>query len=285
MNGRSAVWTGDPERLDRVLSALGLTRSRTQAAQLIADGGVTVDGTAITKGGTKVAPGSCVTAPQPDHYVGRAAHKLIAGLDAFGIDPAGRLALDLGASTGGFTQVLLERGARAVQAIDVGHGQLAPELRDDPRVIDVEGCNARGLTAASLAEVTGTDEAPSLVVADLSFISLTLILPAIARCATRRQDPAAELLLLIKPQYEVGRVRDGIVVQPEQRAEAMRAVVAAAARHGFTCRGIEVSPILGGQGNMEYVAAFERAASAVGEGAPDPTEWEGRIAELSAAAP
>lgn len=283
---RTGVWERPAERLDRVLPALGFARSRTQAAELIAGGGVRVDDAAATKAGARVAQGSRITAPAPDRHVSRAAHKLIAGLDAFGVDPRGRIALDLGASTGGFTQVLLERGARTVLAVDVGHGQLVPELREDPRVRAVEGCNARDLTPESLAAATGVGERPSLVVADLSFISLTLILPAIARCVDADGDhPPAELVLLIKPQFEVGRVRDGIVVRPEQRAEAMRAVVGAAALHGFACRGLVPSPILGGRGNIEYIAGFVADADTVGRAALDPSEWEDRIAELSEGSP
>ena len=263
-------WQGSPERLDRVVAETGLARSRSRAAELIAAGEVRVDGRPVTKAGTKVPSGAIVEVAVADHYVGRAAGKLVAGLDRFGIDPAGRLALDLGASTGGFTQVLLERGARAVQAIDVGHDQMVPELAADPRVHLVEGCNARELDRALLEARTGETEAPSLVVADLSFISLTLVLPSIARSAA----PDADLVLLIKPQFEVGRVKDGVVTSPEQRAEAMRRVLAAAAAHGYDCRGLEASPVVGGAGNREVLAHFARGAS------PDPTQWEGRIAEL-----
>lgn len=266
-----AVWEGAPERLDRVLAELGLARSRSRAAELIAEGRVRVDGRPASKAGAKAAPGSLVSVTGSDRYVSRAAAKLIAGLDGFGIDPSGRVALDLGASTGGFTQVLLERGARLVQAIDVGHGQMAGEIARDPRVRLAEGCNARDLDAAELTRRTGVDEAPTLVVADLSFISLTLILPAIARCAAA----GAELMLLIKPQFEVGRVRDGVVTNPAQWAEAIRTVLDSAARHGLACTGLALSPVVGGTGNREYLSSFTRAA------APDPTEWEGRIAELT----
>ncbi len=271
---RGAKWEGPAERLDRVLAALGLARSRSRAGELIAEGHVLIDGEPAAKAGIRVSEGALIEVTETDRYVSRAAHKLIAGLDTFGIDPAGRTALDLGASTGGFTQVLLERGARVVQAIDVGHGQLAPELRDDARVRLVEGCNARDLTAERLASATGIAEAPSLVVADLSFISLGLILPAIARCAAAD----AELVLLIKPQFEVGRVRDGVVTDPALRAEAMRIVLNTAAEAGFAARGLAASPITGGQGNREFLGHFARGSTS------DPTEWEERIAELSGAA-
>lgn len=268
----SAVWQGALERLDRVLPELGLVRSRSRAAELIASGDVRVDGRVATKAGARVGVGSTIAVSGIDRYVSRGAHKLIAGLDGFGVEAAGRLALDLGASTGGFTQVLLERGAREVLAVDVGHDQLVPELREDPRVRVVEGCNARALTAEGLAADTGVVEAPTLVVADLSFISLTLILPAIARVAA----PRAELILLIKPQFEVGRtgIREGIVVDPALRAEAIRTVLGSAAENGFAVQGLEPSPIAGSHGNREFLVHLSRGGDA------DPTEWEARIAEL-----
>ena len=270
MPTEQAVWEGPPERLDRVVPELGLARSRSRAGELIAAGKVRVDGVAAGKPGTRVRPGSRVEISGADHYVSRAAHKLLAALDRFGVDPGGRLALDLGASTGGFTQVLLERGARAVQAVDVGHGQLDGRLRADARVRAVEGCNARELTAERLAALTAIPDRPSLVVADLSFISLGLILPAIARTAS--ED--AELLLLVKPQFEVGRVRDGVVTNPEQWADAIRGVLRSAAEHGYAASGIEASPIAGGRGNREFLVRFVSASK------PDPTEWEHRIDAL-----
>ena len=166
-------------RLDTALVDRGLARSRTAAARAIAAGDVRVDGAVVTRPSVKVADDAVleVGGVQP---VSRAAHKLEAALDAFGLDPSGRLALDLGASTGGFTALLLERGAARVVALDVGHDQLAPEVREDPRVVVVEGENARDLTPARLAELAGTEQQPSLVVADLSFISLAHVLPPIA---------------------------------------------------------------------------------------------------------
>lgn len=266
----SLRWHRDGERLDRALAESGLVRSRSHASDLIEAGSVLVDGEVVMKAGRKVAAGATLEVRGADHYVSRGAYKLLAALDAFGIDPADRLALDLGASTGGFTQVLLERGAREVLAIDVGHDQLARQLRDDPRVRVVEGCNARNLDATTLAELTGTEERPSLVVADLSFISLTLVLPAIARCV----GEGAELALLIKPQFEVGRVKGGVVTNPLQWAEAIRTVLRAAAEQGFAARGLESSPIEGGEGNREFIVRFVSAPS------PDPQEWEGRVRAL-----
>ncbi|MGD9606061.1 MAG: TlyA family RNA methyltransferase [Leucobacter sp.] len=281
----AAVWEGGSIRLDRALAELGLARSRSHAAELIARGRVLCDGLPAVKAGARVQAGSSLEVEAGEHYVSRAAHKLIAGLDAFGIDPAGALALDVGASTGGFTQVLLERGAREVIALDVGHDQLAPELRADPRVRVVEGCNARELGPELLAEVSGTHETPQLVVGDLSFISLTLVLPAIVRAA-----PRAVLMLLVKPQFEVGRqgLRDGIVVDEALAAEAVQRVLDRAAGLGCPCIGLAPSPFTGEHGNREMLACFSPVAEAHGDPAgdalrtapADPTEWEDRIRSL-----
>ncbi|MBO1903076.1 TlyA family RNA methyltransferase [Leucobacter weissii] len=242
------------ERLDVALAGRGLARSRSQAAELIAAGRVRVDGAVLGKAGARVAGSARIEVEAPDHYVSRAAHKLVAGLDRFGVAPADRLALDLGASTGGFTQVLLERGARQVIALDVGHGQLAEPLRKDSRVVAIEGCNARGLTADALAELSGRAEAPTLLVGDLSFISLTLVMPAIARVAAER----AELLLLVKPQFEVGRqgLRGGIVADPALADDAVRRVIRCAEDLGFAHGGTEPSPITGEHGNREFLTYF-----------------------------
>lgn len=266
----SHTWEGATQRLDRALAEAGLARSRSHANELIGAGNASIDGVVASKPGARVNPGSMLTVRDSDHYVSRGAQKLIAAFDAFGIDPHARLALDLGASTGGFTQVLLERGAREVLAVDVGHGQLAELIRNDTRVRVVEGCNARNLDAATLAELTGVHERPSLVVADLSFISLTLILPAIARCV----GEGADLALLIKPQFEVGRVKDGIVLDPELWAKAIDAVLVSATEHGFAVRGLERSPIAGSEGNREFLVHLVHTKPV------DPREWESRVREL-----
>lgn len=241
-------------RLDVVMTERGLARSRSQAADLIAGGKVRVDDAVVTKASAKVGEGQRLRVDSPDHYVSRAAHKLIAALDEFEIDVRDVLALDLGASTGGFTQVLVERGAARVIALDVGHGQLAPELRASDRVRVVEHVNARELTQARLAEVSGIDAAPAVVVADLSFISLTLILPAIAEIA----PDGTEIVLLIKPQFEVGRagLRDGIVKDPARADAAVARVCERAEELGFARRGIVPSPIAGEHGNREFLAYF-----------------------------
>lgn len=256
-------------RLDAALAARGLARSRTHAAALIADGLVSVDGRQVVKASHKVTDAAEITVAASDQYVGRAAHKLIAALDGFGIDVSGRLALDMGASTGGFTQVLRERGARRVLAVDVGHGQLAASVREDPGVVNVEGFNVRYMTPESLAEATGEQAAPEVVVGDLSFISLAHVLPAVAAVAA----PGADVVLLVKPQFEVGRtaVRGGLVTDPALRADAVSGAVWSAWDAGLGMHGVLSSPILGSHGNAEYLVHFSPG------GGSNPTEWMERI--------
>lgn len=262
-------------RLDAAVVARRLARSRTAAAKLIADGRVTVDGKPAVKASVQVDDSSEIVVALPDHYVSRGAHKLLAALDAFPVDPRGRLALDLGASTGGFTQVLLERGARHVLAVDVGHGQLAVPVKGDPRVSDIQGVNARYLTGQQLREASGIEEAPSLVVGDLSFISLTQVLPAVREVA--RAD--ADFVLLIKPQFEVGRsgVREGIVRDPVLRADAVAGVLWAAWDLGLGTAGVVPSPIAGTHGNQEYLCWMSATRGA------NPTEWVGRVSTMTGA--
>ncbi|MFC4245022.1 TlyA family RNA methyltransferase [Gryllotalpicola reticulitermitis] len=252
-------------RLDAAIVARGLARSRTVAAKLIAAGRVTVDGAAVVKASVQVDDAAEVVVALPDHYVSRGAHKLIAALDAFGVDPAGQLALDVGASTGGFTQVLLERGARHVLAVDVGHDQLSVPVKGDPRVTNIEDVNVRYLTPELLQTSLGARDAPSLVVGDLSFISLTQVLPAVL--ASVRPD--ARFVLLIKPQFEVGRtgVKEGIVHDPALRADAVTGVLWAAWDLGLGTAGLISSPIVGTHGNREYLCLLS-----AGDGT-NPTEW------------
>ncbi|MEU4015359.1 TlyA family RNA methyltransferase [Microbacterium sp. NPDC028030] len=259
-------------RLDAALAARGLARSRSHAATLISEGLVSVDGRPVVKASTAVADTSEITIASSDHYVGRAAHKLIAGLDGFGISVQGRLALDMGASTGGFTQVLRERGARRVLAVDVGHGQLAAAISADPGVVSVEGYNVRHMTPENLAEATGETDVPDLVVGDLSFISLELVLPAVAEIA----GPESDVLLLVKPQFEVGRtaVRGGLVTDPATRADAVARTVWSAWDVGLGMLGILPSPLLGTHGNAEYLVHL-----APGRGS-NPTEWLDSINRL-----
>lgn len=260
-------------RLDAALANRGLARSRTQAAALIAEGKVSVDGRPVVKPSHQVGDEAVIEVAASDSYVSRAAHKLIAALDGFGIDVTGRLALDLGASTGGFTQVLRERGARKVLAVDVGHGQLAESIAADPGVVSVEGYNVRFMTPENLAETTGETQAPDLIVGDLSFISLELVLPAIAAVAANHAD----IVLLVKPQFEVGRtaVRGGLVTDPATRADAVARVCWSAWDAGLGMRGILPSPILGTHGNAEYLVHTVHAAGT------DPSEWTERINELA----
>ena len=260
-------------RLDAALAARGLARSRTHASTLIAAGLVSVDGRQIIKPSTGVADDAVIDVAASDHYVSRGAHKLIAALDAFDVAATGRLALDMGASTGGFTQVLRERGARTVLAVDVGHGQLAASVAADPGVVEVEGFNVRYMTPQRLAEATGEPAAPELIVGDLSFISLEHILPAAAAVAASDAD----IVVLVKPQFEVGRtaVRGGLVTDPATRADAVARVVWHGWDAGLGMLGIIASPILGTHGNAEFLVHM-----APGRGS-NPTEWTERIDELA----
>lgn len=259
-------------RLDAALAERGLARSRTHAATLIDKGFVRVDGKPITKASHKVEATEEITVDGADHYVSRAAHKLIAGLDGFGISVEGCQAFDVGASTGGFTQVLLERGAECVVALDVGHAQISPRLRSDDRVVVIEGVNARSLTREDLANLVGRDFLADLVVADLSFISLTQVLDAMKKCATADAD----YVLLIKPQFEVGRtgVKEGLVTNPALREDAVNKVLWAAFDLGLETKGILSSPILGTTGNHEYVL-WLRA------GDENPSQWTQHVHSLT----
>lgn len=256
-------------RLDVALVQRGLARSRTAASAAIADGRVLVGGRPATRSSVRVAAADAVLVAPGSDRVGRGAVKLEAALDRFAVDPAGRLALDLGASTGGFTQVLLQRGARRVVALDVGHGQLAAELRTDARVVVVEGENARWLDRERVATLTASGDLPGLVVADLSFISLAVVLPAIARVA----GPEADVIVLIKPQFEVGRtrIRRGVVADAADRVLAVGAVLRAAAAAGLGAVDLMPSPIVGAHGNREVLAHLHPSRGRA------PAEWEPSI--------
>jgi len=234
-------------RLDAELVRRGLARSREQAGELISSGRVLVGGQVAVKSATSVDPGTSlhVEADQGPVWVSRGAHKLLGALAAFGIDPRGRRCLDAGASTGGFTEVLLRQGARQVVAVDVGYGLLAWSLRTDERVVVVERVNARALEPE---QVGGPVD---LVVADLSFIPLGLVLPALVRCAR----PEADLVPMVKPQFEVGRERlpsGGVVRDPDARAGAVRRVAEQAGQLGLGVRGVVASVLPGPSGNVEY---------------------------------
>lgn len=240
---------------------------------MIADGLVQVGGRTVIKASTPVDETTEITVAGSDHYVSRAAHKLIAALDGFEVPVEGRIALDMGASTGGFTQVLRERGAERVLAVDVGHDQLAPAIAADPGVTAVEGYNVRHMTPENLAAATGEPRAPELIVGDLSFISLELVFAAVVQVAA----PGADVVLLVKPQFEVGRtaVRGGLVTNPVIRADAVSRTLWSAWDAGFGMFGILPSPILGTHGNAEYLVHM-----APGRGS-SPAEWTKRIDELA----
>lgn len=237
-------------RLDVALVARGLVRSRNQAARLIADGQVLIDGAPASKPSQPVSEATRLDA-NIDPWVSRAAHKLLGALEDSGTPVNGRV-LDGGASTGGFTQVCLERGAELVYAFDVGHDQLAPELGQDPRIIRRDGLNLRNLT---LADVGG--ELVDLVVGDVSFISLTLLLEPLLAVL----NPRGMALLLVKPQFEVGRTRlgsGGVVRDENLRQQAVSTVIEAAAQLGWRCDWQGISPVPGSDGNVEYFVRFTR---------------------------
>jgi 23S rRNA (cytidine1920-2'-O)/16S rRNA (cytidine1409-2'-O)-methyltransferase len=241
-------------RLDAELVRRRLARSREHAARLVQEGRVSVSGNLATKPATQVDPavGILVAADTDDPgYASRGGHKLAGALDHFAatgqprLDVTGRRALDAGASTGGFTDVLLRRGAAHVVAVDVGYGQLVWTLQQDPRVTIIDRQNIRALEPQQVAP------APSLVVADLSFISLRMVLPALVGAAT----PDADLVLMVKPQFEVGRERlgsGGVVRDPQIRADAVRAVALTAADLGLGVLGVVASSLPGPSGNVEF---------------------------------
>jgi 23S rRNA (cytidine1920-2'-O)/16S rRNA (cytidine1409-2'-O)-methyltransferase len=237
------------ERLDKLLVDRQLAASRERARALVMSGAVLVRGQRETKPGTLVDPAAEITLQVPDHpYVSRGALKLAKGLDAFQIDPAGLVALDIGASTGGFTDLLLRRGAARVYAIDVGYGQLAWSLRQDPRVVAIERANVRELDPARVPEPC------DLAVIDVSFISLTLVLPHVVELL--RPPAGKPIVALVKPQFEVGRElvgKGGVVRDPEARRGAVERVRAWAAAHGLAAGEDVESPITGPAGNVEYL--------------------------------
>jgi 23S rRNA (cytidine1920-2'-O)/16S rRNA (cytidine1409-2'-O)-methyltransferase len=244
-------------RLDAELVRRGLARSREQAAELIQAGKVAVAGQAASKPATQVSRDAplTITADGPGpQYVSRGGHKLAGALAAFaGLTVAGHRCLDAGASTGGFTDVLLRAGAAHVVAVDVGYGQLAWSLRTDPRVTVLDRVNVRALEPSQVAPP------PEVVVADLSFISLSLVLPALVACAA----PDADFALMVKPQFEVGKGRvgaGGVVRDPADRAAAVRGVCDAAASLGLGVRGVTASPLPGPAGNVEYFVWLRQGA-------------------------
>jgi 23S rRNA (cytidine1920-2'-O)/16S rRNA (cytidine1409-2'-O)-methyltransferase len=258
-------------RLDQLLVERGLVETRSRAQALVLAGKVRVgEGDAARldrKPGDLVDAATTVGVDAPEPYVSRGGHKLGAALDAFGIDPAGLVCLDVGASTGGFTDVLLQRGAARVYALDVGRAQLAESLRRDPRVVSMERTNARTLTSTSLPEPIG------LATIDVSFISLDLVLAPVAATL----GPGGQVIALVKPQFEAGRGRTdhGVVRDPAIHREVLERIVERAQAAGFGTRDVAASPLLGPEGNREFLVHL-----APGAGCADIGE---RIATVSAA--
>jgi 23S rRNA (cytidine1920-2'-O)/16S rRNA (cytidine1409-2'-O)-methyltransferase len=235
-------------RLDAEMVRRGLVSSRTEAARAIEQHRVLVNGAVADKTARLVDAGDAVVlSGPPPRFVSRGGDKLDSALDAFGIDVSGRAALDAGASTGGFTDCLLQRGARSVVALDVGHGQLHPKVRDDPRVAVIERVNVRALTPGMLPET------PTLTVADLSFISLTKVIPVLAQVSARGADP----VLLVKPQFEAGRQEvargKGVITDPAIHDRVTREVDAALVLADCIVRAWTASPITGADGNREFL--------------------------------
>ena len=243
-------------RLDTLLVDRGLAGSRERARALILAGVVSVDGRVVSKAGAQVAHTAALVLKTPDHpYVGRGGIKLAHALDVFHVVVEGRRALDVGASTGGFTDVLLQRGAAVVVALDVGHGQLDWKLRNDPRVVVLERTNARTLTPEQLPERVRQF---AMVTVDVSFISLRQILPVIPPLL----EPGGDVITLVKPQFEAGREdvgKGGIVRDVELQQRVVKAVTTAAAQLGLTRAGLIESPITGMEGNREFLIHLRRA--------------------------
>ncbi|WP_037908010.1 TlyA family RNA methyltransferase [Actinacidiphila yeochonensis] len=261
-------------RLDAELVRRSLARSREHASQLIAAGRVTVGGATATKPATQVETSAALVVAEDldaPEYVSRGGHKLAGALEAFvprGLAVAGRRALDAGASTGGFTDVLLRAGVAEVVAVDVGYGQLAWSLQSDPRVVVKDRTNVRELTPEAIG-----GRRVDVVVGDLSFIPLGLVLPALVGCA----EPDADLVLMVKPQFEVGRERlgsGGVVRSTQLRAESVKKVAGQAAELGLGVLGVTASPLPGPSGNVEYFLWMRSGAPAL-----DPAEADRAVAE------
>jgi 23S rRNA (cytidine1920-2'-O)/16S rRNA (cytidine1409-2'-O)-methyltransferase len=258
-------------RLDQLLVERGLVESRSRAQALVLAGKVRVGEGDAARGDRK--PGDLLPADTPvtvteqSPYVSRGGHKMAAALDAFAIDPTGLVGLDVGASTGGFTDVLLQRGASRVYALDVGRGQLAESLRRDARVVSMERTNARELTAATLPEPI------DIATIDVSFISLDLVLGPVA--ATLRAAPNGQIVALVKPQFEAGRGRTdhGVVRDPAIHREVLERTVVSARRHDLGMRGVIASPITGPEGNREFLVHLAPGPGCAG--------IDDRIAELT----
>ena len=243
------------ERLDRVLAAQGLVLSREAATRAVLAGGVSVDGVVVDKPAKLVPLDARIQIVQPALYVSRSGDKLAAALDAFHIDPKGTIGLDVGCSTGGFTDCLLQRGATRIYAVDVGYGQFEWRLRQDSRVVLLERTNIR------YVDRTAVPEPIDLAVIDVSFISLTLVLPALVHLL----NSAAVIVALVKPQFEVGKGqvgRGGIVRDDVQREAVTEKVIHCATQLGFQLKGVLDSPVIGRKGNREILVGFTRTIAA-----------------------
>ena len=259
------------QRLDLELVARGLVASRQQAQQLIRAGRVRSGERILDKPGLEVAPELALQVQQPPPYVSRGGEKLAGALDVFPIPVTGRICLDGGISTGGFSDCLLQRGAARIYGVDVGYGQTAWSLRSDPRLVLRERTNLRHLTPEQL--YGAEDPRPDLAVADLSFISLGLVLPALL--ALLAPQGPVDLVLLVKPQFEVGKARvgkGGVVRDPAAHADAIRGVLQAAQQLGLEAWGLVGSPITGPAGNHEYLLWLRRAGEAGMELPPERIE-------------
>ena len=260
---RAAAAAARGPRLDLWLAGHGLAESREKAQALVMAGRVQVDGHPETKPGTAVPDGASVRVTPGPERVGRGALKLEGALDRFGVDPTGRVAVDIGASTGGFTEVLLLRGAVRVYAVDAGRGQLHEKLRSDPRVVVLEQTNARNLSPRHVPEACG------IATVDVSFISVLKILPALRAVLL----PAADVVVLVKPQFEVGRFhvgRGGIVKDPALHAQALRDIAWAVQREqGYAIVDARASPLEGTEGNREFFLHLLREGQTL---APDKLE-------------
>lgn len=243
-------------RLDQELVRRGIAHSREQAQGLIESGAVYVQGIRANKSATQVESDiSIVVKSQGEEFASRGAHKLLGALDAFKFDVTGLRVLDAGASTGGFTDVLLRKGARQVVAVDVGYGQLVWSLQQDPRVVVLDRTNVRTITSDVIGGMV------DVTVADLSFISLELVLPALARVTT------GSMLLMVKPQFEVGKEslgRGGVVREPALRIAAVEQVARTASQLGWQAKGVVASPLPGPAGNVEYFLWLEQGPGAIG---------------------
>ena len=237
------------ERLDVALVSRGLAESREKAARLILAGAVLVDGQRVDKAGVLVHPAAPMQVAAGPRFVSRGGDKLAPVLDAFAVSPTGRICLDVGASTGGFTHCLLERGATRVYAVDVGHGQLDARLRSDGRVVVMEKTNARQLSPTAFADL------PELATVDVSFISLEKVLPAVFGVLA----PKGEVVALVKPQFEVGREhvgKGGVVRDPAQHRAAVQRLARYAVLRGWQVLGVTASPLRGPKGNQEFFLHF-----------------------------